>query len=104
MYLVAFGGMRVIGHARVVRLAVSWLTLFLVGTELFVVSPLLPLISKDFQSSPALSGLSVAIFAVTYMISAPLFAARCMARKTNRATSPEIPSSSPAFACPRKNG
>jgi len=47
--------------------------MFLVGTELFVVSPLLPLISADFQSSPALVGLSVAIFALTYMISAPVF-------------------------------
>lgn len=65
--------MRVIGHGHLVRLAISWLTMFLVGTELFVVSPLLPLISADFQSSPALTGLSVAIFALTYMISAPLF-------------------------------
>jgi DHA1 family purine base/nucleoside efflux pump-like MFS transporter len=47
--------------------------MFLVGTELFVVSPLLPLIVADFQSSPAAAGLSVAIFAMTYMISAPLF-------------------------------
>jgi predicted MFS family arabinose efflux permease len=59
------------GHAT--RLAISWLTMFLVGTELFVVSPLLPLISGHFQSSPALAGLSVAIFALTYMISAPMF-------------------------------
>jgi predicted MFS family arabinose efflux permease len=63
----------VIAHGHTVRLAISWLTMFLVGTELFVVSPLLPLISADFQSSPALTGLSVAIFALTYMISAPLF-------------------------------
>ena len=62
-----------IGHGHAVRLAISWFTMFLVGTELFVVSPLLPLISADFQSSPALTGLSVAIFALTYMISAPLF-------------------------------
>src|SRR5207247_5062361 len=66
-------GIRVIGHGHAVRLALSWLTMFLVGTELFVVSPLLPLIVADFQSSPALAGLSVAIFALTYMISAPLF-------------------------------
>src|ERR1700730_4920104 len=65
--------MRVIGHGHAVRLAIGWLTMFLVGTELFVVSPLLPLIVVDFQSSPALAGLSVAIFALAYMISAPLF-------------------------------
>src|SRR5262249_12678869 len=52
--------------------AISWLTMFLVGTELFVVSPLLPLISADFQISAATTGLSVAIFALTYMVSAPL--------------------------------
>jgi predicted MFS family arabinose efflux permease len=65
--------MTVMAHEHAARLAISWLTMFLVGTELFVVSPLLPLISADFQSSPALAGLSVAIFALTYMISAPLF-------------------------------
>jgi len=48
--------------------------MFLVGTELFVVSPLLPLIVADFQSSPALAGLSVAVFALTYVIGAPLLA------------------------------
>jgi MFS transporter, DHA1 family, putative efflux transporter len=64
--------MTVIGRGHGARLAISWLTMFLVGTELFVVSPLLPLISADFQTSPTLAGLSVAIFALTYMISAPL--------------------------------
>jgi DHA1 family purine base/nucleoside efflux pump-like MFS transporter len=65
--------MRVIANSHTARLAIGWLTMFLVGTELFVVSPLLPLIVVDFQSSPALAGLSVAIFALAYMISAPLF-------------------------------
>ena len=60
-------------NSHAARLTISWLTMFLVGTELFVVSPLLPLISADFQSSPALAGLTVAIFALTYMISAPVF-------------------------------
>jgi predicted MFS family arabinose efflux permease len=65
--------MTVIANSHTARLTISWLTMFLIGTELFVVSPLLPLIVADFQSSPALAGLSVAIFALTYMISAPLF-------------------------------
>jgi len=64
--------MRVIANAAVARLAVGWLTMFVIGTDLFVVSPLLPLIAADFQTSPALAGLSVAVFALTYMISAPL--------------------------------
>jgi predicted MFS family arabinose efflux permease len=63
----------VTANSHTARLTISWLTMFLVGTELFVVSPLLPLISADFQSSPALAGLTVAIFALTYAISAPVF-------------------------------
>src|SRR6266481_4164916 len=64
--------MTVIANSHTARLTISWLTMFLVGTELFVVSPLLPLIVADFQSSSALAGLTVAVFALTYMISAPL--------------------------------
>lgn len=54
------------------RLAVGWLTMFVVGTDLFVVSPLLPLIAADYQISPALAGFSVAVFSLAYMVSAPL--------------------------------
>ena len=64
--------MRVTANAPVVRLTIGWLTMFVIGTDLFVVSPLLPLIAADYQTSPALAGLGVAAFAVTYMISAPL--------------------------------
>jgi predicted MFS family arabinose efflux permease len=56
----------------VARLGVAWCTLFVVGTDLFVVSPLLPLISRDFDVPSASAGLSVTVFAVTYMICAPL--------------------------------
>ena len=55
-----------------IGLAVGWITLFVVGTDLFVVSPLLPLISADYAISPAQAGASVTIFAVTYMLSAPV--------------------------------
>ncbi|MFC7391988.1 MFS transporter [Scopulibacillus cellulosilyticus] len=51
----------------------SWITLFLMGTDLFVVSPLLPFISKEFVLSPALAGWMVTVFAVTYALSAPFF-------------------------------
>jgi predicted MFS family arabinose efflux permease len=66
------GPMKMFANAPVARLAIGWLTMFLIGTDLFVVSPLLPLIAADYQISPALAGLSVAMFAVSYMISAPL--------------------------------
>ena len=66
------GPMKMFTNAPVARLAIGWLTMFLIGTDLFVVSPLLPLIAADYQTSPTLAGLSVTIFAVSYMISAPL--------------------------------
>jgi predicted MFS family arabinose efflux permease len=53
------------------RLAIGWLTLFVVGTDLFIVSPLLPLIARDFNLSAASAGLCATVFAVTYMFSAP---------------------------------
>jgi predicted MFS family arabinose efflux permease len=55
------------------RLAVAWLTMFLVGTELFVFSPLLPVLAADYHIAPSLAGLSVTVFSLAYMVSAPLF-------------------------------
>jgi predicted MFS family arabinose efflux permease len=54
-------------------LVTGWLTMFVIGTDLFVVSPLLPMIAADYRVSPAVAGLSVTVFALTYMVSAPLF-------------------------------
>src|SRR5580704_11971755 len=54
-------------------LTVGWLTMFVVGTDLFVVSPLLPMIAADYRVSPAVAGLCVTVFSLTYMVSAPLF-------------------------------
>ena len=53
------------------KLAVAWCTLFVVGTDLFVVSPLLPLLAADFDLPPAAAGLSVTVFAAFYMMIAP---------------------------------
>ena len=55
------------------RLAVAWLTMFLVGTELFVFSPLLPVLAANYQVAPASAGLSVTMFSLAYLVSAPLF-------------------------------
>src|SRR5271157_5084797 len=63
--------MRVTANAPVARLAIGWLTMFVIGTDLFVISPLLPLIAADYQISPALAGLSVTVFSLAYMVSAP---------------------------------
>jgi len=43
------------------------------GTDLFVVSPLLPFISEAYHVSSAMSGWMVTVFAVTYAIVAPFF-------------------------------
>jgi predicted MFS family arabinose efflux permease len=54
------------------RLACGWLTLFAVGTDLFIISPLLPSIAEEFGRSAGSAGLSVTVFSLTYLLSAPL--------------------------------
>lgn len=54
------------------RLACGWLTLFVVGTDLFIISPLLPSIAEEFGRSAAAAGLSVTVFSLTYLLGAPL--------------------------------
>ena len=63
-------------------LTVGWLTMFVIGSDLFVVSPLLPLIAADYGTSPGLAGLSVTTFALSYMLSAPILGH--IADKTSR--------------------
>ena len=53
------------------RLAAAWTTLFVIGTDLFVVSPMLPAIAADYSISTSAAGLSVAAFAFAYMLAAP---------------------------------
>src|SRR5689334_3883326 len=55
-----------------IELAAGWLTMFVIGSDLFVVSPLLPLIAADYGIPPALAGLSVTVFSLSYMLSAPI--------------------------------
>lgn len=53
-------------------MACGWITLFVVGTDLFVISPLLPAISAEFGLSAAAAGLNVTVFSVIYLFSAPV--------------------------------
>jgi predicted MFS family arabinose efflux permease len=53
------------------ELAIGWITMFVVGSDLFVVSPLLPLIAADYAIPPASAGLSVTVFCIIYALSAP---------------------------------
>lgn len=55
------------------RLIVAWATLFMIGTDLFVVSPLIPLIADDYQVSARGAGLAVTTFAFGYVVAAPIF-------------------------------
>nr|WP_281183384.1 MFS transporter [Staphylococcus schleiferi] len=55
------------------RLSLAWLTLFLVGTDLFVVSPLLPNMLREFNISAQQASWIVTSFAVMYAVMAPLF-------------------------------
>src|SRR5271165_5378534 len=55
------------------QLATAWLTMFVIGSDLFVVSPVLPLIALKYGVSPAIAGLSVTVFSVVYIVSAPIF-------------------------------
>jgi predicted MFS family arabinose efflux permease len=61
--------------SRLKKLVAGWLTMFVIGSDLFVVSPLLPLIASDYGISPTLAGLSVTLFSASYMLSAPLLGA-----------------------------
>ena len=56
-----------------IELVISWLTMFAVGTELYIFSPLLPYLAADYHISTATAGLSVTIFSLSYTINAPIF-------------------------------
>jgi predicted MFS family arabinose efflux permease len=51
---------------------VGWLTIFLVGTDLFVVSPFLPVMGRDLHQYPATMTWTVSVFSITYAIACPL--------------------------------
>lgn len=51
----------------------GWFTLFIIGTDLFVISPLLPFIAQEYEITPAVAGWLVTVFSLMYAISAPLF-------------------------------
>lgn len=51
---------------------VGWLTIFLVGTDLFVVSPFFPQIGRELGLAPAQLALMVSLFGISYAIACPL--------------------------------
>jgi predicted MFS family arabinose efflux permease len=49
----------------------GWVTLFVIGTGLFVVSPLLPQVARDLAISKGAAGWMVTIFAFAYVVGGP---------------------------------
>lgn len=62
-----------INFNETIYLFTGWLTLFIIGTDLFVISPLLPFIAKEYELTPSSAGWMVTVFSLMYAISAPLF-------------------------------
>lgn len=56
-------------------LSVGAATLFIVGTDVFVVSPLLPSIAAEFDVTPAIAGWLVTAMSITYACGSPLMGA-----------------------------
>jgi MFS transporter, DHA1 family, purine base/nucleoside efflux pump len=73
MYQLMGGELYEMGAREKRSLFVGWITLFLMGTDLFVVSPLLPFISHAHEVSTAAAGWMVSVFAVTFAFSTPFF-------------------------------
>ena len=65
---VALGKRNVVGNAS---LAVAFITLLAIGTDLFVVSPLLPTIAQQYRVVPGVAGNAVTLFSLAYMLGAP---------------------------------
>ena len=65
---VVFGKRKAVGNAS---LAVAFITLLAIGTDLFVVSPLLPAIAQQYRVAPGVAGNAVTLFSLAYMLSAP---------------------------------
>ena len=51
---------------------VAWITAFLVGTDLFIVAPLLPAIARDVHAPPASLAILVSMFSLAYAVASPM--------------------------------
>lgn len=65
---ITLGKRNAVGNAS---LAVAFITLLAIGTDLFVVSPLLPAIAQQYRVVPGVAGYAVTFFSLAYMLSAP---------------------------------
>jgi predicted MFS family arabinose efflux permease len=68
-------------------LLVGWITIFFVGTDLFVVSPFLPAIARDFNRQPADLTLMVSLFSISYAVFSPVRFIQIWSRASSRMVS-----------------
>ncbi len=59
------------GWSHRARMLAGWLTLFVIGTDLFVMSPLLPVVAERYRIDLTTAGWTVTSFSIGYMIAAP---------------------------------
>lgn len=57
-------------HSKL-RLPIGFATLFVVGTDLFVVSPLLPLIARDLNVGVGAAAATIPVFSAAYLVASP---------------------------------
>ncbi len=76
------------GAANVPRPAISrplgWATLFMIGTDLFVLSPVLPDIAREMDVPVPVGGATVAVFALAYLVAGPSLGALADRRGRHR--------------------
>jgi predicted MFS family arabinose efflux permease len=58
---------------RMLNRTAGWVTLFLIGTDLFVISPLLPGIRASLGIDVSAAALTVTVFSLAYIVGGPVF-------------------------------
>ncbi|WP_198343691.1 MFS transporter [Burkholderia ubonensis] len=53
------------------RIVCAWITMYVVGADLFVISPLLPLITTELHTSTSRAGWLVSSFSIAYALTSP---------------------------------
>lgn len=53
-------------------LMLSWVTAFLVGTDLFIIAPLLPSMAREMKVAPSSLTVLVSVFSLTYAVASPI--------------------------------
>lgn len=82
-------------------LLVGWTTIFLVGTDLFVVSPFLPSMAQELHRSASSLTILISIFSIVYAIACPIQAYKRWSHHSKRRRKQGL-ESVPGLACRRE--